>query len=119
MNDGRSGSAIGAELELALAHHIRRRLGVILGVGELLPRAVSLSKAREMIFTGHAIDAKTAEGYGLVSQTLRMAKSLIREGQRVGLDTLLELSAALQPIAQHTSDHREAVSALWEKREAS
>lgn len=149
-----NGSAIGAGLDLALSCDIRLagkssmfaesfvKLGIIPGDGGawLLQRAVSLSRACEMIFTGDAIDAVTAERYGLVSQVVedadllpaalslarriaanpphavRMAKSLVREGQRVSLDTLLELSAALQPIAQHTSDHREAVTANWEKR---
>jgi len=49
-------------------------------------------------------------------EMLRMTKKLIREGQHQRLDSLLELSAALQALAHHTRDHQEAVAALLEKR---
>lgn len=51
-------------------------------------------------------------------QVLRMTKKLIREGQHLRLDSLLELSAAMQALAHHTQDHQEAVAALLEKRPA-
>ena len=35
------------------------------------------------------------------------------------LDSLLELSAAMQALAHHTQDHAEAVNALLEKRTGS
>ena len=47
---------------------------------------------------------------------LRMAKRLIREGQNVRFDTLLEMAAAFQAACHHTRDHEEAVSAFFEKR---
>ncbi len=47
---------------------------------------------------------------------LRMTKKLLREGQRVDLDTLLELSASLQALSHHSEDHREALSAFLERR---
>ena len=149
-----NGPAIGAGLDLSLMCDMRIagesavfaesfvKVGIIPGDGGawLLPRAISLSRACEMAFTGDRINAQLALQYGLVSQVvpdgklidaamalahrvsvnppevLRMTKSLIREGQRVGLDTLLELSAAMQAVAQHTKDHREAISAMFEKR---
>lgn len=49
---------------------------------------------------------------------LRMAKRLIREGQHRRLDDVLELSAALQAIAHHTRDHKEAIAAAAERRPA-
>jgi enoyl-CoA hydratase/carnithine racemase len=95
-----------------------------------------------MIFTGNAIDAKRAEQWGLVSRVvpdadlmdtaltlareiasnapdiLRMSKRLVREGQRMDLPSLLELSAAFQGIAHRTADHREAIAATFERRAA-
>lgn len=118
------------------------KLGIIPGDGGawLLPRAIGASRAAEMILTGDRIDAATALHWGLVSRVVpaetlldaahnlaeriatnpphavRMAKRLIREGQRQDLDALLELSAAFQAVVQHTRDHREAVEAFTAKR---
>jgi enoyl-CoA hydratase/carnithine racemase len=50
------------------------------------------------------------------AHALRMTKRLIREGQHVKLDTLLEMSAAMQALAHHTADHKEALAAFLEKR---
>jgi enoyl-CoA hydratase/carnithine racemase len=47
---------------------------------------------------------------------LRLCKRLLREGQHMRLDSLLELSAAYQSLAHHTEDHQEAVAAFVEKR---
>ena len=119
------------------------RVGLIPGDGGawLLPRVVGLSKAMEMSFTGDAVHAEEAQAIGLVSrvvgpeallpearslaariarnpgQTLRLTKRLLREGQSQRLDSLLELSAALQVIAHKTPAHAEAVNAFIEKRE--
>jgi enoyl-CoA hydratase/carnithine racemase len=40
---------------------------------------------------------------------LRMAKRLLREGQHTRLDTLLDLSSALQGAAHHTAEHTTAL----------
>lgn len=118
------------------------KVGLIAGDGGawLLPRAVGLSRASEMAFTGDPIDAATALEWGLVSRVvpgerlmdearalagriaanppgaLRMTKRLIREGQRVDLPTLLEMASAMQSIAHHSNDHAEALDAMAEKR---
>ncbi|WP_041451221.1 crotonase/enoyl-CoA hydratase family protein [Hoyosella subflava] len=118
------------------------KLGIIPGDGGawLLPRAVGNARAAEMAFTGDAVDAHTALEWGLVSkvvtpdelmaearelagrvaknppQALRMTKKLLREGQKMSLESLLELSAAMQPLAHHSNDHREALAAFMEKR---
>jgi enoyl-CoA hydratase/carnithine racemase len=47
---------------------------------------------------------------------LRLTKRLLREGQHMRLDSLLELSAAYQALAHHTEDHHEAVNAFLDKR---
>ena len=119
------------------------RVGLIPGDGGawLLPRVVGMARAMEMTFTGDAVKAEEALSIGLVSrvvppdelmnaaralaarvarnpgQTLRMSKRLLREGQHARLDSLLELSAALQVMAHKTPAHAEAVNAFIEKRE--
>jgi enoyl-CoA hydratase/carnithine racemase len=149
-----NGPAIGAGCDLACMCDIRLasetasfaesfiKVGIIPGDGGawLLPRAVGMSKAAEMSFTGDAIDAADALACGLVSRvvppgklmeealglaariarnpgpTMRMTKRLLREGQLVSLDTLLEMSAGFQAIAHKTPQHKEAVMAFIEKR---
>jgi len=118
------------------------KLGIIPGDGGawFLPQVAGLSRACEMAFTGDPVDAQTALAWGVVSrvtppeqlleeanklagriaanppQALRMAKKLIREGQHQRLESLLEMSAALQAICHGTQDHQEAVAAMLEKR---
>jgi len=149
-----NGPAFGAGCDLTLMCDIRIasekavfaesfvKLGIIPGDGGawFLPKAVGLSRACEMLFTGDPIDAETALLWGMVSQVvepdalldaarelaqriaanppqaLRMAKKLVREGLHQRLDSLLEMSAAMQALAHFTSDHREAVAAMLEKR---
>ena len=150
-----NGPAIGAGCDLAMMCDIRiastkakfaesfAKIGIIPGDGGawFLPRAIGMSRACEMAFTGEAVDADTALSWGMVSQVaepeelmtaaykmaeriavnppraLRMTKKLLKEGQKVSLETLLELSASMQALAHHTSDHGEAVAAMLEKRE--
>ena len=118
------------------------KVGIIPGDGGawLLPRVVGASKAAEMSFTGDALTAAEALACGLVSRvvpaaelmaeahklasriaanpgpTLRMTKRLLREGEHMRLESLLELSAGYQALAHKTWQHREAVTAFVEKR---
>src|ERR1700744_4249291 len=118
------------------------RLGIVAGDGGawLLPRAIGLPRASIMAYTGDAIDATQALEWGLVAQVapdadllsearslarriaanpghaLRLTKRLLREGQHMRLDSLLELSASFQALAHHTEDHLEAVNAFLDKR---
>ncbi len=118
------------------------KVGIVPGDGGayFLPRAVGLSKAAEMMFTGEAIDSAEALACGLVSrvvpgdalldeaqslaariaanppQTLRLVKRLLREGQHARLDEVLQLSAAFQALAHETADHHEALAAFFDKR---
>jgi enoyl-CoA hydratase/carnithine racemase len=149
-----NGPAIGAGCDLACMCDIRIaaqdakfaesfvKLGIIPGDGGawLLPKAVGLSNACLMTFTGDTFDAQQALQMGLVTSvvpteslmteaqalaariaanpqhSLRMAKQLLREGQHVRLDTLLELSSAYQALAHCAEDHKEAIEAFFEKR---
>ncbi len=118
------------------------RLGIVPGDGGawLLPRIIGVPKASLMSFTGDTINAAKALEWGLVEQVcthetlasealalaqriasnpghaLRLCKRLLREGQHMRLDSLLELSAAYQSLAHHTQDHEEAVAAFIDKR---
>ncbi|TVT55001.1 MAG: crotonase/enoyl-CoA hydratase family protein [Azoarcus sp. PHD] len=119
------------------------KLGIVPGDGGawLLPRIVGMPRASLMALTGDMIDAETALAWGLVTEVvaaaeleasamslarrmaanpshgLRLTKRLLREGQHMRLDSLLELSAAFQALAHHTEDHTEAVAAFLEKRD--
>lgn len=118
------------------------KLGLIPGDGGawLLPRTIGMSRAAQLLFTGDVIDAAMAKDWGLVSdvvpatqlmdaamalaqriaqqppQALRLAKTLLRQGQTTTYDTMLELSAAAQALMHHTKDHEEGVAAILEKR---
>jgi enoyl-CoA hydratase/carnithine racemase len=149
-----NGPAIGAGLDLTCMCDIRIasekatfaesfvKVGIVPGDGGawLLPRAVGMSKAAEMAFTGDSLSAQEALACGLVSRVvapeklmeealklankiaanpggvLRVTKRLLREGERSTLDSLLEISAGYQAIAHMTPDHHEAVNAFIEKR---
>lgn len=149
-----NGPAIGAGLDLATMCDIRIaaesarfaesfvKLGIVPGDGGawLLPRAIGMSRACELAFSGDSIDATQAAEWGLVSRVvpddqlleearsigqriaanpagvLRLTKRLLREGERNSLDSLLELSASFQAHAHQTADHHEAVRAFIEKR---
>jgi len=118
------------------------RVGLIPGDGGawLLPRVVGMSKASEMSFTGDTLTATEALACGLVSRVvpadrlmsealalagriaanpgtgLRLTKRLLREGQHMRLESLLEMSAGFQAIAHKTTHHVEAINAFVEKR---
>ena len=47
---------------------------------------------------------------------LRMTKRMMREGQNVSFDIIMEMSAAYQALAHLTEDHQEAVGAFFDKR---
>jgi enoyl-CoA hydratase/carnithine racemase len=119
------------------------KLGLIPGDGGawLLPRTIGMSRAAELLFTGDVIDAATAQAWGLVTRVvpadqlvdeaialanriavqpphaLRLAKTLLRQGQTASYDTLMEMSAAAQALAHLTEDHMEGVDAILERRE--
>jgi enoyl-CoA hydratase/carnithine racemase len=118
------------------------KVGLIPGDGGawFLPRVIGLSRANEMAFTGEPVNAATALAWGMVSRVvapeellnaanelaarvaanppsaLRMTKKLLKEGEHMQLESLLEMSATLQALAHQTKDHAEAVDAILERR---
>lgn len=105
-----------------------------------LQKIIGMARASEMFYTADLIDAQTALQWGLVGKVvpheqlmdearalaarvcrqppdvLRMTKVLLREAQHGNIETILEMSAAMQGIAHHTEDHLEAINAFFEKR---
>ncbi len=118
------------------------KIGLVPGDGGswILPRVIGHARAAELFFTGDTIDATTALSWGLISRVvpatslmeeanklaakiarqppdvLRMTKKMMREGQNVSFDVVMEMSAAYQALAHLTEDHKEAVAAFFEKR---
>jgi enoyl-CoA hydratase/carnithine racemase len=118
------------------------KIGLVPGDGGawLLPRVIGFPRATQMALTGEMIDAAEALSIGLVTKVVppeelmsaaramaqavianpphavRMTKRLLREAQTASLQTVLEMSAALQAIAHETMDHAEAIEAFKAKR---
>jgi len=117
-------------------------VGLIPGDGGayFLPRVIGMARACELTFTGDVIDARRAFEIGMVNDivshellmtksfelakkiaakpalALRMAKRLLYSGQELTLRQLLDQSAAYQALCHNTSDHMEALSAIFDKR---
>ncbi len=109
------GFALGGGCELALACHLRIAsanasfglpevtLGILPGYGGTLrlARVVGLGRALEMTLTGDAIDAATAERYGLVSRVVERAElheAAIGLMRRITKNAPLALRFALRSI---------------------
>jgi enoyl-CoA hydratase len=107
-----NGYALGGGCELALACDIRVasdraklgqpevNIGIIPGFGgsQRLPRLVGMGWAAEMIFTGEAIDAATAERIGLVNRVVP-AERLLEETKALARK-ILEKSPAAVALAK-------------------
>jgi 2-(1,2-epoxy-1,2-dihydrophenyl)acetyl-CoA isomerase len=106
----------------------------------LLPRAVGLHKAKELMFTADLISAEEAYRLGFINcltssdelydKTLAFAKRLensaplalklikqtLNGSDSLTLPNLLTAEATLQTLCMQTSDHKEGVAAFLEKR---
>ena len=149
-----NGYALGGGLELAMACDLRIasenaklgqpevNVGLIPGWGgtQRLPQFVGKGKAKEMIFTGKRIDAKTAEQLGLVNKVvpleqlkstveklaselmnkppiaIELAKQLINSSIETDLKVGLKNEAEAFGILTSTEDLTEGVTAFLEKR---
>ena len=149
-----NGAALGGGLELALACDLRVLstsaelglpevgLGIIPGGGgtQRLPRAVGLSRARDLVLTGRRLGAEEALAWGLASRlapperlrdealalaaqvarnapvSLRQAKRALDGGQHLPLEEGLDLEHQLYQACLGTRDREEALRAFAEKR---
>jgi len=149
-----NGFALGGGTELAMACDIRIasenaqlgqteiNLGLIPGWGgtQRLPRFVGKGIAKEMIFTGKRIDAKTAERLGLVNAVvpadqlmakvkelalelaskppiaIKLLKALINNSTETHPDIGLWQEAEAFGLVTSTEDFNEGVTAFLEKR---
>jgi enoyl-CoA hydratase/carnithine racemase len=120
------------------------RVGAIPGAGGtwLYTRLMGLGRGLEFLFTGDALSAEAAERIGVLNklvradelemETLKLAQKIAKgppiamrltkmqayKALEVGLEAALEMAATGQAVAMSTEDHREAATALREKREA-
>jgi enoyl-CoA hydratase/3-hydroxyacyl-CoA dehydrogenase len=149
-----NGFALGGGLELAMACDIRIasenarmgqteiNIGLIPGWGgtQRLTKLIGMTKAKELVFTGKMIDAKTAEQLGLINMAvppekfkeavrqfaaelasrapvaLKVAKALINKGAYISLDSAVALEREGIGVVGSTEDLQEGVSAFMEKR---
>ena len=149
-----NGYALGGGFELALACDLRvaaeeatfgfpeTGLGIMPAAGgtQRLPRHIGSGKAKEYIFTGEMIDARTAEKLGLVSAVvprtelmtatralaakilargplaIRLAKLSLNVAARAGLDAGLQVERLAQTILFESKDKLEGTTAFLEKR---
>ena len=149
-----NGYALGGGLEVAMSCDIRIasessrmgqteiNIGLIPGWGgtQRLTRLIGRTKAKEMVFTGKMIDAKTAEQLGIVNLVvpadkfrdavrqfalelaskapvaIKVAKALINKGADISLDSALALEREGFGVVASSEDLKEGVSAFTEKR---
>ena len=149
-----NGYALGGGMEVAMSCDIRIasenvrmgqteiNIGLIPGWGgtQRLTRLVGRGKAKELVFTGKMINAKTAEQLGIVNMVvpadkfretvrqfalelaakapvaLKIAKALIDKGADIGLESALALEREGFGVVASTEDLQEGVKAFTEKR---
>ena len=147
-----NGAAVGAGLCLALACDLRyaapsaafsapfTQLGTHGGmaVSWLLPEAVGMPRAREMLYTGRVVAAAEALAWGLVSGVaedvvgralevaegvaraapiaVRLTKAGLAQGSRGGFELALQWEALAQPVTLATNDIHKGVRARRQHR---
>ena len=119
---------------------VRRGLVADAGGTYFLPRLIGLSKAKELMFSGEAIDAEHALELGLVTKVVQpdklmqegmdlaqrlacgptralgMIKRMLNRSFESDLETALEMEAAMQGIAVSTADVMEGITCFLQKR---
>lgn len=140
------GSAFGAGLSLALAADfviasprakfcaVFARIGYVpdMGLMYLLPRAVGLARAKELVFSARVVDTGEAQSLGIVQQVaegdvvqealalaarfehapteaLGLAKSVMNRAFESDRDTVYAQEAAAQAMCRESAFHQEAV----------
>jgi len=151
-----NGYALGGGAELAMSADIiiasenakfgqlEINVGIIPGSGgtQRLQRLIGINRAKELIYTGKMIDARTAYEYGMVnkivpiadlmkeakalaatlleksSAILKLAKSAINNGSNVDLNTGLNIEVECFSQCFATEDQKECMKSFMEKRKA-
>jgi len=151
-----NGYALGGGCELSMCCDLRIasenarfgqpeiNLGVIPGGGgtQRLTRLIGMTRAKELLYTGDMIDAKTALDYGLVNKvvpldslmaeakgmakkllaksgrTLALAKTAVTGGAGMSLTDGLNLEEQCFALCFATEDQKEGMKAFMEKRKA-
>jgi len=149
-----NGYALGGGVELAMCADMiiasdnakfgqpEINLGIIPGSGgtQRLQRLIGINRAKELIYTGAIIDARTALGIGLVNKVvpaadlmieakalaakllekssvmLKLAKSAINDGADVDLNTGINIEIECFAQCFATEDQKESMKAFLEKR---
>jgi enoyl-CoA hydratase len=149
-----NGYALGGGLEVAMSCDLRIasetarmgqtevNIGLIPGWGgtQRLTRLVGMTKAKELVYMGKMIDAKTAGQIGIVNMVVppdkfretvrqfalelaskapvavKVAKALINKGSNIGLDSALALEREGFGVVASSEDLKEGVAAFTEKR---
>jgi enoyl-CoA hydratase/carnithine racemase len=149
-----NGAAIGGGLALLLACditiasdaakfravYVRRGIVSDGGITFLLPRAVGLPKAKELIFSGDTIDAREAERIGLINKVvpadrlgddamayakhlasgatkaIGLSKAIMHRGLDMDIISAFEWEAWGQQLCYQTEDFGEGMSAFLAKR---
>ena len=119
---------------------VRRGLVADAGGTFFLPRLVGLARAKELMFTGEAVDARRALELGLVikvvpheslmdeamelanrlaqgpTRAIGMIKRMLNRSFESDLETALEMEASMQGIAVSTPDVVEGITSFLQKR---
>ena len=149
-----NGAAVGAGMNLALACDLVLvaesaqfsqafvKVGLVPDTGGLylLTRLTSLSRAKELCFTGRMLSAREALDFGLVNRVLPpdglmpaavalaqelargasaaigLTKSLLNLAPTATLEQMVELESYALAVVLATDDHREGIRAFREKR---
>jgi 2-(1,2-epoxy-1,2-dihydrophenyl)acetyl-CoA isomerase len=121
---------------------VRRGLVVDMSGTFFLPRLIGLSRAKELMFSGEAVDAQRALELGLVTKVvpaenlmdeamemagklaqgptraIGMIKRMLNRSFESDLETCLEMEATMQGIAVSTPDVVEGITSFLQKRPA-
>jgi enoyl-CoA hydratase len=118
------------------------RIGIVAGDGGAViwPLVLGPARAKQYLLTGDPVDAATAERIGLVNRVVAAAeldveamkfaqrlaagaplavqytKQAVNKLVKDALNTAFDFSTALEIVTFKSQDHREALSALREKR---
>jgi enoyl-CoA hydratase len=109
-----------------------------MAVTSLLPEAVGMPRAREMLYTGRVVAAAEALAWGLVSEVaedvvgralevaegvaqaapiaIRLTKAGLAQGLRGGFEVALQWEALAQPVTMATADIHQGIQARREHR---